>query len=121
MANIATLWGLRPTVRHQQRAWESDPGWAREGCQVKDSPVGGRPRTLARSDRNQFEPLARETPLRANGFELLGANPEPRVYQAAICVRRSLTSPIRRPLRHWLVVALSSRSAMFSNLPCYGV
>ena len=77
MANIATLWVLPTTVRRRQRAWESDSRWAREGRQVKDPPVGGRPRTLTRSDRHQFEALARETPLQAKGFELLGANPEP--------------------------------------------
>src|SRR5665213_2071743 len=31
------------------------------------------------------------------------------------------SSPIRRSLKHWLVRQLSSHSAMFSQLPCFGV
>ena len=30
-------------------------------------------------------------------------------------------SPMRRPCRHWRVIELSSFSAMFSQLPCFGV
>jgi hypothetical protein len=41
--------------------------------------------------------------------------------QAAISARSSFRSPMRRPRTHWRVSALSSFSAMFSQLPCFGV
>lgn len=34
---------------------------------------------------------------------------------------RNSNSPMRRPCIHWLVIQLSSHSAMFSQLPCFGV
>ena len=43
------------------------------------------------------------------------------VDQAAICVRSSLSSPMRRPLRHWRVIAPDSHSATLNQLPCFGV
>ena len=41
--------------------------------------------------------------------------------KAAISARNASRTPIRRPHRHCLVISLSSLSAMFSQLPCFGV
>src|SRR3954449_13178202 len=41
--------------------------------------------------------------------------------QIPTSVCSSGSSPMRRPLRHWLVRQLNSHSAMFSQLPCLGV
>ena len=43
------------------------------------------------------------------------------VAQAAISDCNLPKSPMRRPLGHWRVIALNSFSAMFSQLPCFGV
>jgi len=41
--------------------------------------------------------------------------------QIPISLCNCASSPIRRPLKHWLVRQLSSHSATFRQLPCFGV
>ena len=41
--------------------------------------------------------------------------------QVLISLCSSVSSPMRRPVRHWLVRQLSSHSATLSQLPCFGV
>ena len=41
--------------------------------------------------------------------------------QAAVLLPSVSGSPLRRPLRHCLVMGLSSFFVMFTQLPCHGV